>query len=98
MWPNFRTSSANRLAASGYDMSYRVGGRITVPAPLPAAAFTAVDLDQNLDIARWSVGLAVGGDQRLIAVGSGVTGIPSRNLDFLSVSAMAFNRFVGIRR
>jgi len=87
-------AAANRLESSGYDLAYRGGARLTVPAPLPIAAFTAFDVDGDFDLARWSVGIAVGGDRRAILVGTGLAGIPSRrNLDLFSVSALARNRF-----
>ncbi len=85
----------NRLSESGYDIHYRGGARLSIGGSIPIAAMASVDLASDLDIDRWSLGIAVGGDRRGIIVGTvvPVPGAETPDLSLLSVTGLAVNRF-----
>ena len=83
----------NRFSESGYDIHYRAGVRLSIGGSIPIAAMAAVALASDLDVDRWSLGIAVGGDRRAVMVGTVVPGAETPNLNLLSLTGLAVNRF-----
>lgn len=88
-----------RLAASGYDATYRAGTQVSTGGRVPLALVSAVDLRSNLKIDGWTVGISVGGSDRGILL---VTAIPTTNssahLSRFSLTGVASRRPTGRRR
>lgn len=87
----------NRLNGTGVDMSYRAGARITTPEPIPIAAIAAINLGSDLVMDRFFLGLAIGGNRRLVFGGTFLSG-SSSGLDVGSITGVASNRQTPIRR
>lgn len=62
--------ATERMVTSGYDVRYRAGALIFVPARAPISIVTAFDLANNLRVNRWSLGFGIGFAAQIIAVGS----------------------------
>lgn len=86
----------NRVAATGAEMSYRVGARFATPTRIPIAAVVAVGLGSDVAVDRWFLGLAVGGPRRAMVGGTFLSRESSR-LDAVSVTALATNRQTPVR-
>lgn len=89
--------AAERLARSGYDMSYRAGANLSLGRELPFAAIVAFQFDKDFDVRSWSVGLTVGGDRRAVAIGTISRTDGSSDVDLLSLTGVALNRGVAGR-
>lgn len=85
-------SGTNRLNDSGYDISYRAGGRLIIGNQFPVQAFGVVEVDSDIEIARWSIGIAVGGLYRAVGHGTIVPfdAIPDQRL--VGVTGIASNQ------
>lgn len=84
--------------SSGIDMSYRAGANLTVGNQMPFAAILAVQLDEDFDVATWTLGISVGGDRKVIALGTVGRTDGTTDLDGLSLTGVALNRGVAARR
>jgi hypothetical protein len=79
-----------RMVTSGYDLRYRAGALIFVPARAPISIVTAFDLANNLHVSRWSLGLGIGFAAEILAVGSAVAETGSSvQLQSFNVTALA---------
>lgn len=80
----------------GFDVTYRAGGRISTRGRLPMGVIAAFDLGSNLRIDRWTVGIALGGKDQVVAVGSVVPLVGgTQHLRALSVAGVATRRPAG---
>lgn len=81
---------------SGVDFTFRSGVHVNVGGPLGLGIIAALELGSNIKIDAWTVGLAVGGADRLIGL---VSGIPttgrSAHLERFSLSGIASRRPAG---
>jgi hypothetical protein len=59
-----------RMVTSGYDVRYRAGALVLLPARAPISIVTAFDLANNLHVNRWSLGFGIGFRAQILAVGS----------------------------
>jgi hypothetical protein len=88
----------NRISGTGgVDMSYRAGARITTPKPIPFAAIAAINFGSDFVMDRFFLGLAIGGNRRLVFGGTFSSG-SSSGLDVGSLTGVASNRQTPIRR
>ena len=87
----------NRLSGTGVDMSYRAGARITTPKPIPIAAIAAINLGSDFVMDRFFIGLAIGGNRRLVLGGTFLSG-SSSGLEVGSLTGVASNRQTSIPR
>lgn len=90
--------AANRIGDSGYDVSYRTGLRIGVGRSVPITALVSLNLESDLGVDRWTVGLSIGGNRKAVAA---ATVVPSANAaDFrqLSITGVANDRLGRSRR
>lgn len=85
--------AAERLAASGIDMTYRGGVRLSLGGALPFAGFGTLDLNGDLRIRQWAVGLVVGGTDRGVLLGSGPAGSGMTRLERLSLAGVFSRQF-----
>lgn len=75
---------------SGYDVSYRAGARLSTVGRLPVAGLVALDLGSNLRVDRWTIGIAVGGPDRLVLAGSVVPLVGgTQHLQTMSLAGVA---------
>ena len=93
--------SASRLAISGdviaaenrplggYTRTYHLGGELTLPARTPIGVLTAIDFGSGLGLPRWSLGVALGLQNQLLAVGSTPPGDVSARLESLNFAGVA---------
>lgn len=88
--------AAERLAASGFDVSYRGGVQLSTGGRLPVTLITAVDLSAGLELDRWVLGFALGGANRVTALGSGGFRSPDARLERISLGGVA-SRVLGAR-
>ena len=89
--------ASDRLSASGLDMSYRAGARISSPRPFPIAAIAAIELGGAADTDQFFIGLALGGNRRLVLGSTFLSGSTS-GLDVVHLTGLATNRQTPIRR
>jgi len=92
----FEGHAAERIAASGVDLTYRSGLHLYIGGPLGLGIVTALSHGSNVRIDAWTVGLAFG---RLDRVYGLVTGIPTAggkaHLERFSLSGIASRRALG---
>jgi hypothetical protein len=82
--------AVERRPADGYDVSYRTGMQLALPLRWRATAVAAVDLNQDLQLRRWSAGLALGGTAQLVGVASGLANTAAgHRIESLSVSGVS---------
>ena len=86
-----------RGEGSGIDASYRAGLRVTLDGPLPVGVLATVQLGPDLSVDRWSVGLAFGGADRGILLGSAVRRDAAERLDQISLTGVASRELPGLR-
>lgn len=96
-WVAVEALASERSGASGYDMSYRAGLRVSTGGSLPFALITAADLGSSLKLMRWAVGVAVGGRDRGIALGTGGFRSPRDRLERISLTGLASRNLGGAR-
>lgn len=89
------TIVSERLATSGADVRYRAGLRLSTSGRLPLGVITAFDLGSNLGIDRWNVGIVIGGNDKLVLLGSGFEGPDGQRLQTLSATGVASRRAPG---
>ncbi len=82
-------TATERLGASGYDMRYRGGLRLSTTGRLPLGLVATLELDSGFDVDRWAVGITVGGQDRGILLWSGVAAPVSNTLDRLSLTGVS---------
>jgi hypothetical protein len=70
--------AAERLAASGYDVSYRAGIMVRTPEPWPLALHALADVGSDGTVHGWAVAVILGGLDR-VGVVAGAT--PSNGLE-----------------
>jgi hypothetical protein len=75
-------------AFSDVEAVYRAGLQVATAGKLPIGAVTTFDFESNFKVARWSIGITVGGDNRGILLG---TAQPSR-FDRFSLTGVASRR------
>ncbi len=85
--------AAERLTASGMDMTYRGGVRLSLFGALPVAAMGTIDLNGDFRIRQWAVGLVVGGNDRGVLLGSGPAGAGMTRLERLSLTGVSSRQF-----
>lgn len=87
--------AAEQLAPdSGYALSYRVGARVSTRGRLPLGVLTTFELGSNARIDRWSVGIAVGGNDQVVTLGSVVPLVGQvQRLHAMSLTGVASRRF-----
>jgi len=85
--------AAERLAASGFDMTYRGALRLSLGGSLPFAAMSTVDLNGDLRLRQWAVGLVVGGRDRGVLLGSGPAGSGMTRLERMSLTGVSSRQF-----
>lgn len=86
---------AERLIGSGADVTYRGGLRVSTSGSVPIGAIAALDLGSNARVDRWNVGIAIGGKDQLVLLGSGFKGPGGQRLQTLSASGLASRRRPG---
>lgn len=100
-WPSralvlAEASVAERVDTSGVDTGYRAGAHLVIGGPLRLGAVTALELGGNFKIDRWTVGLVIGGADRIVGLVSGIpTTGKSAHLERFSVSGVASRRAPG---
>lgn len=82
-------------ATTGYDLSYRAGGRLSTRGRIPVGVLTALDLGSNFRIDRWAVGVVLGGSDQVVAVGSVAPLVGRQHLYAASVTGVASRRSPG---
>lgn len=85
--------AAERLATSGYDMSYRGGVRFSTGGRLPLGVLGVIDLNSDFDVVTWSVGLTIGGRDSGTALASGPAGSGGTRLQRTSLTGVATRYF-----
>lgn len=81
--------ATNRIRRSGYDLSYRTGARIRLGRATPIMALAAVDFASGLGIDRWTVGIAIGGNRKVLLAGTVVPTAGAADFKQLSVTGVA---------
>ncbi|UCG86737.1 MAG: hypothetical protein JSW71_23050 [Gemmatimonadota bacterium] len=89
--------ASDRLGASGFDVSYRAGARIASPRPFPIAAIVAMELGGATDANQFFIGIALGGNRRIVLGGTFLSG-SSSGLDVAHITGLATNRQTPIQR
>jgi hypothetical protein len=89
--------ASDRLGGSGIDVSYRAGARISSPRPFPIAAIAAIELGGAADTDQFFIGIALGGNRRLVLGGTFLSGSTS-GLDVVHLTGLATNRRTPIQR
>ncbi len=84
--------AADRFQESGYDLGYRAGAKISLGAQLPVSAALAIQLDDDFDVGMFTLGVSVGLDRRLVAMGSARRLDGTTDLDAISLTGVALNR------
>jgi hypothetical protein len=77
---------------TGYDVTYRAGAELQSGGRLPLSGLVALDLGNNGKIDRWSVGLAIGGTDRVVSAATFVPSTGSTEFNRFSVSGVATRR------
>ncbi len=82
--------AVERRPVAGYDVSYRTGLQLSLTGRLRMTALTAVHFDRDLQVERWTAGIALGGFNQIIGIGGGVpNSISGRQLESMSISAVS---------
>jgi hypothetical protein len=97
VWLAGETMATERLGASGVDMSYRAGFWISTGGSLPFSLVSSIDLGSSFRVDQWVVGLAVGGRDQGLAIGSGGVRSPRNRLERLSLTGVASRELGGAR-
>ncbi|KPK09428.1 MAG: hypothetical protein AMS20_00465 [Gemmatimonas sp. SG8_28] len=87
--------AAERLAGSGYDMSYRGGVRLSTSGKIPLAVLGVLDVDSDFGLVTWAVGLTIGGRDSGTALASGPAGSGRTRLQRASLTGVATRLFSG---
>lgn len=74
---------------SGFDVTYRAGASLQSGGRLPIGGLVALDLGHNGKIDRWSVGLSIGGPDRVIGTASVLPNAISGALDRVAITGVA---------
>jgi hypothetical protein len=61
---------SEKLQQSGYDHSYRAGADLILPGRQSVSFLTALDLQSNMHVTRWNIGLSIGFATQLLGVGT----------------------------
>jgi hypothetical protein len=77
---------------SGYDLTYRAGAGLQSGGRLPIGGLVALDFDNGGHVGRWSVGLSIGGPDRVIGTTTIAPNAASGTLDRLAVTGVATRR------
>ncbi|MDJ0766947.1 MAG: hypothetical protein QNJ97_28490 [Myxococcota bacterium] len=88
----------DRVSATGLDMGYRLGARLSPGLRVPAAALIAMNMDSDLKVYQLQVGISIGERRQGIVVGGLVPDGPSTYLEALSVTGLARNSLLAQRR
>ena len=97
VWIAGEAIASERLETSGYEMSYRAGLQLSTGGSLPFSLISAIDLGSSFRVNQLVVGLAVGGQDRGIALGSGGVRSPRNRLERLSLTGVASRLLGGAR-
>ena len=89
--------ASERLSASGYDLSYRAGLQIATGGSLPFTLVSSLDLESDFHPRSWFLGVAIGGQDRGIALGSGGWDSPRNRLERISLTGVASRQLGGAR-
>jgi hypothetical protein len=85
--------ATERRPATGYDRRYRAGGQVVLPARWRITVMSALEFDSppsGTRLARWSIGLALGGLNQLVGVATAVEPAgAARSLESYSIGAVA---------
>jgi hypothetical protein len=81
--------AAERLGASGYDMSYRGGLHLSLGRSVPVMIMGALDFGSSLSVDQWAIGVAVGRADGVLGLVSGGTEAPADRLDRMSLTGVA---------
>lgn len=82
--------ATERRPVSGYDRTYRAGLLLIPPARTPISLLAAVDLETNLAVSRWSLGVALGAQNQMLLVGSALADVRgSKRFQSFNVAAVA---------
>ena len=97
IWLAGEVLASERLAGSGYEMSYRAGLWLSTGGSLPFSLVSSIDLGSNFQLQQWVVGLAVGGRDQGLAIGSGGFHSPRNRLERISLTGVASRPMGGAR-
>jgi hypothetical protein len=85
--------AAEKRPLEGFQWAYRAGVAWTLPGRTPISLLTSVDLGDRLSLNRWSLGVAMGLQNQLLAVGSALPGNTAGvRLESLNFAAVARGR------
>ena len=79
------------IGESGFDLSYRAGGRVALVSGLPVVVIGVIDIGSNWRIDRFNVGFSVGGDRSVTTVSSAVSRDNSPVFERFSAALVATN-------
>jgi hypothetical protein len=97
LWLAVEASATERLSDSGWNMGYRAGFGVSTGGTLPFSLMSSLDFDSDFAVDQWVVGLAVGGSDRALAIGSGGIRSPRDRLERLSLTGVASRELGGAR-
>jgi hypothetical protein len=83
------TATEQLSPASGIQMAYRAGARLSTGGTLPLGGLVTAALADNLHVVTWSFGLSLGRADRLVAVGTVLPPSIGGRLDRLSLAGVA---------
>jgi len=98
LWIAGEVLASERLESSGYEMSYRAGLQASTGGALPFSLISALDLGSDFRVNQLVLGLAVGGQDQGVALGSGGVRSPRDRLERLSVTGVASRLLGGASR
>jgi hypothetical protein len=75
--------------ASGFTMGYRLASRVSTGGRLPVGGLVMLELTDRLTVSQLSFGIAIGGEDRAIVVGTVTATDSGRRLDQLSLTGVA---------
>lgn len=80
-------------AVTGYDVSYRTGARLSTGGRLPFGVLVALDLGSDVRIDRWTLGVAIGGNDEVLATASVLPlADGTQHLETISLTGVASRR------
>lgn len=77
---------------SGYDVTYRAGASLRSGGAFPIAALVALDLANNVHVDRWTIGLSLGGTDRVVGTTSVESTAGASELSRIAITGVATRR------
>ncbi len=94
LWIAGEVLASERLESSGYEIGYRAGLQASTGGALPLSFISALDFGSDFRVNQLVLGLAIGGQDQGVALGSGGVRSPRNRLERLSLTGVA-SRFLG---